>query len=300
MTGILFICLACLVWAVDTLIRYPLLGRGHNAAQIIFFEHFFLTLLFVPSVFKLLKKLLTVKKNIVFSFFMIGGVGSALSTLAFTKAFTLLNPSLVILLQKLQPVVAITLSGIFLKEKIDSKFIFWAAICVLGGLGVSYQQVFGGLNSERIGDMLNSNEPYMGVVLSLFAVIGWGSATVFGKYLQSNDFKTNEIMSGRFFFGLLTSSYFIFSTPNILTGVGQIFLRDILLLVLLSGVIGMFFYYRGLNRLPARVATLAELFFPLCAVIVNWLYLNSTLDWIQIVSAVVLVFGSTFIQMRRY
>lgn len=300
MSGILFICIACLVWAVDTLIRYPLLGKGHSATQIIFFEHLFLVLLFTPSVVKLLKRLLIGNKKIIFSFFMIGGVGSALSTLAFTKAFTLLNPSLVILLQKLQPVVAITLSGVFLKEKIDSKFIFWSAICILGGLGVSYQQVFSGLSAASLTEIFKSDAPYMGVFLSLFAVVGWGSATVFGKYLQSKKYKTNEIMAGRFFFGLLTSSYFIFMAPKILTSVNQSFVRDIALLVLLSGVIGMFFYYRGLKRLPAKVATLAELFFPLCAVIVNWLYLNSTLDWIQIIGAFVLVFGSTIIQMRRY
>jgi len=300
MSGILFICVACLVWAVDTLIRYPLLGKGYSAGQIILFEHLFLTTLFIPSVFRLLKKLLTSDKKILFSFFMIGGVGSALSTLAFTKAFTVLNPSLVILLQKLQPVVAITLSGIFLKEKIDSKFIFWSAICIIAGLGVSYQQIFGGLSINKFSDIFKGNTPYLGVILSLFAVIGWGSATVFGKYLQSNQFKTNEIMSGRFFFGLLTSLYLLLGPKPILTNLNQLFFKDILLLVLLSGVIGMFFYYRGLKRLPAKVATLAELFFPICAVIVNWLYLNSTLDWIQIISAVVLVFGSTIIQIRRY
>ena len=113
MTGILFICTACLVWAFDTLIRYPLLGKGYSAVQIIFFEHLFLSLLFIPSIYRLIKKLLSSDKDIIFSFFIIGGVGSALSTLAFTKAFSLLNPSLVILLQKLQPVVAITLSGLF-------------------------------------------------------------------------------------------------------------------------------------------------------------------------------------------
>ena len=300
MTGILFICTACLVWAFDTLIRYPLLGKGYSAVQIIFFEHLFLSLLFIPSIYRLIKKLLSSDKDIIFSFFIIGGVGSALSTLAFTKAFSLLNPSLVILLQKLQPVVAITLSGLFLKEKIDSKFIFWSAVCILGGMGVSYQQIFGGLNVEKISDLFNSNAPYIGVILSLFAVVGWGSATVFGKYLQSKNFKTNEIMSGRFFFGFLTACNFLFFPEKIFHELNNLFIRDIVILVLLSGVIGMFFYYRGLKRIPAKVATLVELFFPLCAVIVNWLFLNSTLDWIQIISAVVLVFGSTIIQMRRY
>lgn len=299
MSGILFICIACFTWSLDTLIRYPLLGKGHSAAQIILFEHLFLGLLFIPSIIKLLKKLLISNKKILFSFFIIGGVGSCLSTLAFTKAFGLINPSLVILLQKLQPVVAITFSSIFLQEKVNSKFIFWATICILGGLGVSYQQVFGGFSFDLIGDNLKTGTQFYGIFLSLFAVFGWGSATVFGKYLQQEKFKTNEIMGGRFFFGFLTSLYFLLFNVQILD-VNSKFLTDILILVLLSGVVGMFFYYRGLNRVPAKIATLAELFFPICAVIVNWLYLNSTLDWIQIVSAIILIFGSTIIQMKRY
>ena len=170
----------------------------------------------------------------------------------------------------------------------------------MAGLGVSYQQIFSGLSAKDIDDFLNLKTPLLGIMLSLFAVFGWGSATVFGKYLQSKKYKTNEIMSGRFFFGLLTASYLIFADDQIFSNLNKVFYRDILLLVLLSGVVGMFFYYRGLKKIPAKVATLAELFFPLCAVVVNWLYLNSTLDWIQIISAVVLVFGSTIIQMRRY
>jgi hypothetical protein len=45
---------------------------------------------------------------------VIGGVGSAIATVAFTESFQFLNPSLVILLQKMQPVVAITLAAIVL------------------------------------------------------------------------------------------------------------------------------------------------------------------------------------------
>ena len=115
---------------------------------------------------------------------------------------------------------------------------------------------------KKISDLFNSNAPYIGVILSLFAVVGWGSATVFGKYLQSKNFKTNEIMSRRFFFGFLTACNFLFFPEKIFHELNNLFIRDIVILVLLSGVIGMFFYYRGLKRIPAKVATLVELFFP--------------------------------------
>ena len=47
------------------------------------------------------------------------------------------------------------------------------------------------------------------------------------------------------------------------------------------------------------MATLAELFFPLCAVVINWLFLNTELDWVQIVGGVILVLGSTVIQLKE-
>ena len=295
MTGIVFILMACVCWALDTLIRYPLLGEGITALDIVFFEHVFLAVLFIPSLFKIIQRRKNFSKGDFFSFLMIGGLGSALSTLAFTKAFTVLNPSLVILLQKLQPVVAITFSYLLLKEKIDRQFLFWAFVCIAGGVAVSYQQIFTGF--DFFGSISGPGSP-LGLLYAIVAVFGWGCATVFGKKLSIKGFSTTEIMGGRFLSGLVVLSFFI-PLVNFEVASSE-FNKKLLLMIFLSGVLGMFFYYRGLNRLPAKVCTLAELFFPLCAVIVNWLYLNSTLDWIQIIGAAILVFGSTVIQFRKY
>ena len=295
MRGVIFIFMACVCWALDTLIRYPLLGDGVSALDIVFFEHVFLAILFIPSLVKIVTRRRKLDKEHLFSFLMIGGLGSALSTLAFTKAFTVLNPSVVILLQKLQPVVAITFSYLLLKEKIDKQFIFWAFVCIAGGVAISYQQIFTGLN---FAESLSGPNSLQGVFYTLVAVFGWGCATVFGKKLSLKGFSTTEIMGGRFLSGLIVLSFFVHSVSfEVASGD---FNKKLLLMILLSGVLGMFFYYRGLKMLPARICTLAELFFPLCAVIVNWLYLNSTLDWIQIIGAAILVFGSTVIQFRKY
>ena len=46
--GFIFIIIASILWALDTLIRYPLLFSGVDAARIVFTEHLFLVLIFVP------------------------------------------------------------------------------------------------------------------------------------------------------------------------------------------------------------------------------------------------------------
>ena len=118
MAGFLFIIFACAFWALDTLIRYPLMQGGFNAVTLVFYEHLLLTVIFSVVFFKSLKKVWEAKTSHYFYFFMVGGVGSALATVAFSRAFMFLNPSLVILLQKFQPLVVILLARVVLKEQI--------------------------------------------------------------------------------------------------------------------------------------------------------------------------------------
>ena len=86
MKGLLFIILAAFLWAVDTLYRYPLLGKGLDPLQIVFIEHIFLCLFFLPVLLGSLKKLARTSVAELFYFFVIGFLASGIGTLAFTKA----------------------------------------------------------------------------------------------------------------------------------------------------------------------------------------------------------------------
>lgn len=297
--GILFIIIATSLWALDTLIRYPMLFEGTSAEQIVFAEHLILTLIFIPILLKDFKRIWNARVSHIFSFVVIGGIGSALSTLAFTRAFGLINPSLVILLQKLQPLVAILLARVVLKEPIHQKFLGWAFVCLLGGFLISYKDIVPGLLEMGAGAHLWQDKSLMGYGLTLLAVFGWGASTVFGKKLSQEGYKTQEIMGLRFAFGLifllstLTSNQSIFS-------IDYAVLPKILLMVVLSGLLGMYFYYKGLQKMPARLATLAEMFFPFCALTLNWVFLNATLGPMQLVGGALLILGSTVIQLKHY
>ncbi len=59
-----------------------------------------------------------------------------------------------------------------------------------------------------------------------------------------------------------------------------------------SGVISLFIYYRGLKYTTASVATLAELGFPMAAVIINWIFIpGSQLLPMQLVGIAILLFA---------
>ncbi|PIP94466.1 MAG: EamA family transporter [Bdellovibrio sp. CG12_big_fil_rev_8_21_14_0_65_39_13] len=299
MSGILYIIIATSLWALDTLIRYPLLFGGASAEQIVFGEHLILTVIFIPILLKDFKRIWNARVSHIFSFVVIGGIGSALSTLAFTRAFTLINPSLVILLQKLQPLVAILLARIILKEPIHQKFIGWALLCLFGGFLISSKDILPGLSHLDWSMKMLSDKHLMGYGLTLLAVAGWGASTVFGKKLSSEGYKVQEIMGLRFAFGLV----FLLTTLTSVEGVFSIG-RDVWpkigLMVLLSGLLGMFFYYQGLKKIPARLATLAEMFFPFCALTLNWVFLEATLEPIQLIGGALLILGSTVIQLKHY
>ncbi len=288
--GFLFIVLGTLMWSLDTLIRYPLLAVV-TADTMVFVEHLFLFAYFLPLLFINKFDFKKIDTSAFLSFFVIGMVGSAAATLAFTKAFSLINPSLVILLQKLQPFVAILLSSLMLKERIHKSFYICALPAFLGAFLLSYNDIaplFTGNLQAGVS---------LGYALTLVAVIGWGASTVFGKKLSTRGFTESEIMAGRFIFGFVLLAGYCSARGSLpSTSIDLEVYIKILVMVIISGLIGMYFYYKGLKTLPAHMAAVAELFFPLSAVTINWIFLGKTMDALQITGAIMLAGSSLLLQ----
>ena len=300
MLGFFLVLGACALWALDSLIRYPLVNEGTSSFAIVFYEHFLLSIIFLVIFFKSLPKLWDAKVSHLLYFFIVGGVGSALSTLAFTQAFFTLNPSLVILLQKFQPVVAIALARIFLKERVNQVFIFWACICLVGALLISYEDILKLMNSEKSTTDIFMKDGYLkGYLLVAFSVVGWGASTVFGKKLLKVGYQDEQVMAGRFILGFLCLIPFLPYQTGIFTHTLNVY-SSVSLMVLVSGLLAMYLYYHGLRKLSARACSLTELFFPFMAVIVNWIFLGATLSPVQLMGGSLLLLGSVIIQLKQY
>lgn len=300
MVGTFFILLACMFWGMDTLIRYPLVERGLNPVSIVFYEHLILCLIFATSLIPAIKRIGNLRLSDVLSFVIVGGVGSALATVCFTESFKYLNPSLVILLQKFQPVVAIFLSAIVLKENIQKPFLFWSGVCLVGGTLVSSPDLFRFWDLWRNGNgIVSSDGAIQGYLLVLISVVGWGAATVFGKNLSTAGFDPKAIMGGRFLTGLIVLIPFMHFNQSIIYNDITDYSK-ILLMVLISGACAMWFYYKGLKLVPARSAAISEMFFPFFAIILNWIFLGKELNQWQLVGGGLLILGSLIIQLKRY
>lgn len=299
MAGLLFIILGCTLWAFDSLVRYPLVEKGIDPTVIVFLEHAFLTLVCLPRLFVGARQVGELRVSEVVSFLIVGGLGSAFATVCFTQSFLYLNPSLVILLQKFQPVIAVTLAALILKEAVPRPFIIWSSIGLIGALLVSAPDLV------RIWELMQvdparlaSEGAVRGYSLVGLSIVGWAAATVFGKKLSMAGFEPGTIMGGRFFVGLVTLCFLVPWGPSFvfkdMTDYGR------LLALAVAGGLAMAAYYQGVKRLPAKLVSICELFFPFMAVILNWFVLGKMLNEIQLAGGALLAISALVLQLKKY
>jgi cytidyltransferase-like protein len=253
---------AAMLWATDAPFRAHL-TQALSSTFIVFAEHGVDCLFALPILLFNWRDLraLSYREWLAVGIIAIGG--SALASVAFTQSFHYVNPSVSIVLQKLQPLIAIALAAGFLGEKLHKNFWEWTLVALGGAYLVSFPHLVPQLYA---GETFNPNT--MGVLLALTAAILWGASTVLGKYvLRTAAFQT--LTSLRFvlafvFLGFLTTYQHAF--PATMTGTDWLFIACI---ALASGVFSLFLYYYGLQYTRASIATIAELGFPLAAVFVN-------------------------------
>lgn len=288
--GALLVAMAAALWATDTLFRVPALG-SLNPVFIVLCEHLVGVLFLSPwPILPAIPSLFRLRFSQILGLLIVGAGGSALGTVLFTASFREVHPSVAILLQKLQPLLVIGLASIFLKEKLKSRFLKWAALALGAGVLLSFPDLDFSFLSGGIDPRSH------GVLLALGAATLWAISTVVGKLLLS-EIPASQITGWRYFFGLmgLITYMAVSDSPwswEALFG-DRIVLRAVLFTSLISGLLSMFLYYQGLARTRATTATLMELVFPVSAVFLNAVWLERPLSQVQLGAALVLVAAVT-------
>ncbi|MFA6908813.1 MAG: DMT family transporter [Patescibacteria group bacterium] len=282
-----FIVLAALLWSLDTLLRKPLTGHL-NSSTIVFFEHAFGVLLLLPVLIKGSRVFQTLSRKDWLALLFIGIGGSALATYFFTLSFSYVSPSVAILLQKVQPLIALGLAAVLLKERLAKTFWLWGLVAILGAYFVSFPK---GIDALSVFET-------RGVYFALLAAVLWGGSTVFGRHLvKKMTFPTLTAL--RLLTAFIFLSFFITARRE-LSSLADVSLGDLgslIAITLFTGTGALLLYYYGLKGTKASVATIAELFFPFSAVVINWIFLNERLDTIQIIGGIVLM-GAIYMTQR--
>ncbi|MCK5883297.1 MAG: EamA family transporter, partial [Bacteriovoracaceae bacterium] len=234
--------------------------------------------LLTPFMFKYGKGIKGIlKSSDIFVMFSVALLGGALGTLSIVKALFLVNfdhLSVVVLLQKLQPVFAIVLARIILKERTSIQFVLYAVIAIIA----SYFLTFG-WSIPSMSENLPLIHAAMWAILAAFC---FGSSTVLGrKLVLKYPFPLIHYLR----FGMTT---LIMTIVVLFAGkfgevekVTELNWLIFVLIALSSGSGAVFLFYFGLQKVKASVSTICELFFPITAIVLDYFINNHILSIIQ-------------------
>lgn len=275
--GFILVAVAAALWGSDALFRRGL-ALELPASTVVFYEHLILVAVTAPLLPRAWRTTRHYAARDWMALLLIGAGASAVATLLFTAAFRYGDPTTPLLLQKLQPLVAVAGASLLLRERLQPRY--WVYFVL--GLAGAYLVHLSDPSSPSIAAAVPA-------LLAVGAASLWGLGTVLGRHLTSKtDFASLTAL--RFAVGLPAAGIAT-AIDEGGTGFSVVAAGDLLPLVLLAlvpGLMSLLVYYRGLTRTPASLATLAELAFPISAVTVNYAVFGTVLESTQWVGLLLL------------
>ena len=280
----LFVIFGASLWGVDGIVLRPSLV-SLPVSLVVFLESAIVAVLLSPLFFKRLSGLRQLTKGDWAAFAGVALFGGAIGTMAITKALfyvNFVNLSIVILIQKLQPVFAIIFALLLLHEKPKRIFYFWAALAIAG----AYLLTFG----HQRPVISATDKTAVAALFAIIAAISFAASTVLSKRaLRNIDYRMGTYL--RFFLTALMMLIIAGFEGNLAEAAevsGQQWMI-FMTIAFTSGGTAMFLYYYGLKEISASVATICELAFPLTAVVLEYWLRGNILDWAQWIGVVLLI-----------
>jgi len=280
----IFIIIAASLWGIDGIVLRPSL-YNLPVPLVVLIESSIVAILLSPLFYKQFPKIKSLEKRDLFSFFLVALFGGAIGTMSITKALfyvNFVNLSVVILIQKLQPVFALILASIILKEKLPKEFFIWAGLAIVG----AYLMTFG----LSFPNLSTGEKTVIAAGLSLVAAFSFGSSTVFSKRaLRNVGFELGTYLRFLFSSFIMLIATLLFRNLSEISSVSGTQWLIFLLIAFTTGGAAIFLYYYGLKKVTASVATICELAFPLTAVILEYFLHGNILEPIQWLGVVILI-----------
>lgn len=280
----IFVIIAASLWAVDGIVLTPSL-YSLPVTLVVFIESMVVALLLTP----LFKKYFTQIKSLApkdwLAFIGVALFGGAIGTMAITRALfyvDFVNLSIVVFIQKMQPIFAIALAGIFLKEKLEPRFFIWAGVAIVGAYIMTFGFSFPNLDT--------GSKTTLAALFALLAAASFGSSTVLSKRaLRNVSYEVGTYL--RFSLTAIIMLTIVLSSGTI-ASINQVTNTQILIFTVIAFTTGgpaIFLYYYGLKNISASIATICELAFPLVAVVLEYFVHGNILSPVQWIGATVLL-----------
>jgi len=274
------------MWGTDPIIRKTMSGTT-TATTIVFGEHVILVALTLPLLVPALRAVVRAGWRYVAAAVVVGAGASALATILFTDALIghqdYITP---VVIQKVQPLVAIVAAAVLLGERPRPRFAWFFLPALVGFWLVNQPHP---LEPSAQGAVV--------IAEATAAAVLWALGTVLGRYM-SRELEFQHVLSLRFFFGLLASAFalLVMRAPAYSNRHDSVL---ILYLALVTGLFALTLYYYGLRRTPAVLSSLAELTYPAVAVLAGIYAYDQQLRWTQWLGVAMILGAVTLLPVQR-
>lgn len=258
---------AAALWGTDGLLRKPLSGELPSATLVLW-EHLISVLVLAPWLPAATRAFRAATGRQRWALVGIGAGASAVATALFTQALRLGDPVTPLVLQKLQPVIALVAAAALLGERLRTGYWLFALPALAGAWLMAFPDPFE-VRAHAVSAAL----------LALAAAALWAVGTVLGR-LVTSDMSSHDVTVLRFAIGLPAAAVVV-AAQGVPMAVSTAQLGPLVALALIPGLLGLALYYLGLRTTAASRATLAELAFPATAALVGVGVLGTTLSATQ-------------------
>ncbi len=284
----IFIIVAAMLWGFDGIVLRPELYTL-PVGLVVFLESSITAVYLSPILFKNIAILKKLEFADWISFLGVALFGGAIGALSITKALfyvNFVNLSIVILIQKLQPLFALTLAAILLKERLPKKFFYWAVLAIVG----TYLMTFG-LNFPKIS---SDNKNLLAAMYSIFAAFSFGFSTVLSKRALKNvNFELGTYLRFGISSLIMLTIVLSFNELGTIHSVTNFQWWILILIAFSTGGPAIFIYYYGLKNITASSSTILELAFPLTAIILEYILHGNILSFVQWIGVTILIYSIT-------
>jgi len=279
----LFIILAAIIWSTDGLLRRHLSALPPSYIVLIeYIIRLVIVLPFIPRFMPEFKKMTRKDWTIMI---ILGITSGVLAKTLYTAALGMVNDitySVVSLLQQTQPIFAVILAVLILKERLTKRYGIFAIIA----LAAAYFLTF----PHYMPTFISGSGELIASILALGAALAWGAGTVLSKLLL-----------GKLSYAALSIMRFIIVVPVILIlniGLQQTYPLSaitstqwsyLFLIALTSGTASFFLYYKGLQHTEVKISTFAEFAWPISAALFGYFLLGERLTAVQWIAGAVLL-----------
>ena len=277
------------MWGLETFWRVRLNAK-FDADILVFHEHWMGLLLTLPFLIRGAGALRGVSRKGAVSMVASGVLGSALGTVCFTEALTLLNASLANLLLNVQPVISVMVSWVWLRERPLPRFYPWAAVALACGATMAWSPDAGQTPTRLT----------LGLLAIAATAVCWGASTTFGRAAMIEiDFKTGTAL--RYLVGAVATLLLAIANGHIASRLrwsvlaSPTTLKDMGGLLIVAAITPTFLYFAGLARTRASVATFAEMAQTFASLVITWGVMHEALTLPQVAAGILLLVAVFFI-----